>query len=51
MKIYTKNGDNGETQLLGGTKVSKDNLRLQCYGCVDELNAYIGHIYDHYISQ
>ena len=31
MKIYTKNGDNGETQLLGGTKVSKDNLRLQCY--------------------
>ena len=37
MKIYTKNGDNGETQLLGGTKVSKDNLRLQCYGCIDEL--------------
>ena len=28
MKIYTKNGDNGETQLLGGTKVSKDNLRI-----------------------
>ena len=51
MKIYTKNGDNGETQLLGGTKVSKDNLRLQCYGCVDELNAYIGHIYDHNIDE
>ncbi len=51
MKIYTKNGDNGETQLLGGTKVAKDNLRLQCYGCVDELNAYIGHIYDHNIGE
>ena len=51
MKIYTKNGDNGETQLLGGAKVSKDNLRLQCYGCIDELNAYIGHIYDHKVDE
>ena len=51
MKIYTKNGDKGETQLLGGTKVSKDNLRLKCYGCVDELNAYVGHIYDHNVDE
>ena len=46
MKIYTKKGDKGKTQLFGGTKVSKDNNRLECYGTIDELNAYIGHIYD-----
>ena len=51
MKIYTKNGDKGETQLLGGTKVSKDNVRLKSYGSVDELNAYIGHIFDHNIDE
>ena len=51
MKIYTKNGDKGETQLLGGTKVSKDNIRLKSYGSIDELNAFIGHIYDHKIDQ
>ncbi len=51
MKIYTKNGDKGETQLLGGTKVSKDNIRLKSYGSVDELNAYIGHIFDHNIDE
>jgi len=51
MKIYTKNGDKGETQLLGGTKVLKDNIRLKSYGSIDELNAYIGHIYDHNIDQ
>ena len=46
MKVYTKNGDKGNTQLLGGTNVSKDNNRLECYGTIDELNAHIGHIYD-----
>ena len=51
MKIYTKNGDKGETQLLGGTKVSKDNLRLKSYGSIDELNAYIGHVFDHDIDK
>ena len=51
MKIYTKNGDKGETQLLGGTKVSKNNLRLKSYGSIDELNAYIGHIFDHDIDK
>ena len=46
MKIYTKKGDKGKTQLFGGTIISKDNNRLECYGTIDELNAYIGHIYD-----
>ena len=46
MKIYTKKGDRGKTQLLGGTTVSKDNMQLECYGSIDELNAFIGHIYE-----
>ena len=51
MKIYTKKGDKGESSLLGGTKVRKDNIRLEAYGTVDELNAYIGHIHDQEISK
>tara|TARA_B100001758_G_C18383400_1_gene598592 strand:+ start:702 stop:1247 length:546 start_codon:yes stop_codon:yes gene_type:complete len=50
MKIYTKNGDKGLTQLLGKRKVSKDNIRIECYGSIDELNAHIGNIYDQDIS-
>ncbi|MBF0597355.1 cob(I)yrinic acid a,c-diamide adenosyltransferase [Faecalibacter rhinopitheci] len=42
MKIYTKTGDKGTTSLYGGTKVSKDNLRIEAYGTIDELNSYIG---------
>ena len=42
MKIYTKKGDKGITSLFGGSKVKKDNIRLQAYGGVDELNSYIG---------
>jgi len=41
-KIYTKTGDLGKTSLLGGTKVSKNHLRIESYGTVDELNAFIG---------
>lgn len=41
-KIYTKTGDKGSTSLIGGTKVSKANLRIEAYGTVDELNSYIG---------
>lgn len=41
-KIYTKTGDNGTTSLLGGTKVPKDDWRLDAYGTVDELNSFIG---------
>ena len=51
MKIYTKKGDKGETSLLGGSKVNKDNIRLEAYGTVDELNAFIGHIHDQEISE
>ena len=46
MKIYTKKGDSGNTQLLGGKNVKKNNIRLECYGTIDEPNAYIGHICD-----
>ena len=42
MKIYTKTGDKGETSLFGGERVSKDSLRLNAYGTIDELNAFIG---------
>lgn len=42
MKIYTKTGDNGETGLIGGTRVSKSDVRIEAYGTVDELNSYIG---------
>lgn len=42
MKIYTKTGDKGQTGLIGGTRVSKDNARLEAYGTVDELNSQIG---------
>lgn len=42
MKIYTKTGDNGQTSLIGGTRVPKFHLRIESYGTVDELNSYIG---------
>lgn len=42
MKIYTKTGDKGTTSLYGGTKVEKDNLRIETYGTIDELNSYVG---------
>lgn len=41
-RIYTKTGDSGTTGLFGGTRVSKDHLRIETYGTVDELNAIIG---------
>lgn len=41
-KIYTRTGDDGSTGLVGGNRVSKSNLRLDAYGTVDELNAYLG---------
>ena len=41
-KLYTKTGDKGQTGLIGGTRVSKADIRLEAYGTVDELNAQIG---------
>ena len=41
-RIYTRQGDAGETSLVGGQRVPKDSRRLQCYGTVDELNALVG---------
>jgi cob(I)alamin adenosyltransferase len=42
VKIYTKRGDRGETDLLGGARVPKDHARVAAYGAVDELNAQLG---------
>lgn len=50
MKIYTKKGDQGETSLLGGTRVSKSHIRIESYGTVDELNSWLGLIRDQNIS-
>ena len=43
-KVYTKSGDSGKTHLIGGEKVSKDDLRVVAYGEVDELNVTIGFV-------
>src|SRR5438270_6147353 len=42
MKIYTKTGDAGDTGLFGGGRVPKDDIRVEAYGDVDELNAVLG---------
>jgi cob(I)alamin adenosyltransferase len=41
-RIYTKGGDKGQTSLVGGERVPKDATRIECYGTVDELNAFLG---------
>ncbi|UQA56405.1 cob(I)yrinic acid a,c-diamide adenosyltransferase [Polyangium aurulentum] len=41
-RVYTKKGDRGETALVGGQKVQKDDARIEAYGTVDELNAFVG---------
>ena len=50
MKIYTKKGDSGTTQLIGGTRVPKSSMRIEAYGTMDELNSYIGLIRDQEIA-
>jgi cob(I)alamin adenosyltransferase len=44
VKIYTKSGDDGETGLFAGPRVSKDDARIEAYGTVDELNSVLGMI-------
>ncbi|RFP65540.1 cob(I)yrinic acid a,c-diamide adenosyltransferase [Hymenobacter lapidiphilus] len=51
MKIYTKTGDKGLTSLIGGTRVPKSSLRIECYGTVDELNSYIGLVRDQPVNE
>lgn len=41
-RIYTRTGDRGETRLVGGQSRSKADGRIDCYGTVDELNAFVG---------
>jgi len=50
LKIYTKTGDKGLTSLIGGTRVPKSSLRIECYGTVDELNSYIGLVRDQEVN-
>ncbi len=41
-RVYTKRGDTGETSLVGGQRRPKDDLRIEAYGTIDELNSFIG---------
>lgn len=50
MKIYTKKGDTGKTSTLGGTRLVKHHVKIEAYGTVDELNAYLGMLRDQDIS-
>lgn len=47
MKIYTRTGDDGSTSLTGGARIPKDHIRVEAYGSVDELIAWIGLLRDH----
>lgn len=49
-KIYTKTGDKGQTSLIGGQRVTKNHIRIEAYGTVDELNSFVGLLKDQDIS-
>jgi cob(I)alamin adenosyltransferase len=42
LKIYTRTGDSGETSLFGGSRVAKNDLRIEAYGTIDEVNSFLG---------
>jgi cob(I)alamin adenosyltransferase len=42
MPIYTRTGDDGDTGLFGNRRVAKDHVRIDAYGTIDELNAFVG---------
>lgn len=46
MKIYTRKGDEGKTSLIGGKRVDKNDIRIESYGTVDELNSWVGMLRD-----
>ena len=47
MKVYTKTGDKGKTSLIGGKRVAKDEIQIEAYGTVDELNSNLGLLRDY----
>ena len=51
MKVYTKTGDSGTTSLVGGTRVAKNDVRLEAYGTIDELNSWIGFVMSFRINE
>lgn len=46
MKIYTRKGDMGTTSLVGGTRITKSDQRIEAYGTVDELSSHVGYLRD-----
>lgn len=50
MKIYTKTGDEGTTALFGGQRLPKSDLRIDAYGTIDELNAFVGLLRDQSVN-
>ena len=51
MRIYTRTGDDGTTGLFGGRRIGKDDLRIEAYGTVDELNAWLGKVATHDVAE
>lgn len=41
-RVYTKQGDSGDTMLAGGQRIRKDAARIEAYGTIDELNSFVG---------